>query len=158
MDMLYAVCFKYLKEPEAAKDAVMAVFEELIPKLRKHEVENIKSWLYTLTKNHCLMALRSARHLKTNELDPDRMQLEEELHLNGMMEKETHLEQLHECIQSLSAEQKIMVELFYLKNKCYNEIAVITGLDWNKVRSHIQNGRRNLKICMERKRSGSAYE
>jgi RNA polymerase sigma-70 factor (ECF subfamily) len=42
------------------------------------------------------------------------------------------------------------VELFYLQNKCYKEIAEDTGMDWNKVRSHIQNGRRNLKICMEK--------
>jgi RNA polymerase sigma-70 factor (ECF subfamily) len=158
MDLLYAVCLKYLKEPETAKDAVMAIFEELVSKLKKHEVSNFKGWLYTLAKNHCLMQLRSAKHLKTGELDPERVQLNEDLHLNGMMEKEEHLDKLNECIKTLSPEQKATVELFYLENKCYNEIAVLTGLDWNKVRSHIQNGRRNLKICMEQKLSDSTYE
>jgi RNA polymerase sigma-70 factor (ECF subfamily) len=158
IDLLYAVCLKYLKEPETAKDAVMAVFEELVLKLRKHEVDNFKGWLYTLAKNHCLMQLRSVKHLKIKELDPDRMQLNEDLHLNGIMEKEEHLDKLNECLQTLSPEQKTTVELFYLQNKCYNEIVVITGLDWNKIRSHIQNGRRNLKICIEQKLPGSKYE
>lgn len=150
MDLLYGVCLKYLKDPESAKDAVMQVFEELVTKLNKHEVENFRSWLYTLAKNHCLMQLRTPKNLKTREFKGDGMQLEEEVHLNGVMWKEEQFQKMEKCLQTLSAEQKITVELFYLQNKCYKEIAEITGLDWNKVRSFIQNGRRNLKICMEK--------
>ncbi len=150
LDLLYGVCLKYLKEPEQAKDAVMAIFEELALKLRRHEVENFKGWLYTLAKNHCLMQLRSAKHLHTKELDPERMQLTEDVHLNGMLEKESRLNGLEKCMETLSAEQKTAIELFYLHEKCYKEISEITGTEWNKVRSLIQNGRRNLKICMEK--------
>ena len=96
------------------------------------------------------MQLRSAQRLKTRAFDPERMQTGEEVHLNGMMEKEEHLDKLTRCLETLSAEQKTTVEMFYLQNKCYKEIETITGLEWNKVRSHIQNGRRNLKLCMER--------
>jgi RNA polymerase sigma factor (sigma-70 family) len=149
MELVYAACLKYLKDPEISKDAVMAIFEELVGKLKKHEVENFKGWLYTLSKNHCLMKIRSSKLLKTNEFDSDRMQLTEEVHLNGVMEKEEHLNQLAKCLETLSAEQKMTVELFYLQNKCYQEISELTGFEWNKVRSHIQNGRRNLKICLE---------
>jgi RNA polymerase sigma factor (sigma-70 family) len=150
MDLLYGVCLKYLKEPETAKDAVMAIFEELVYKLRQHEVDYFRGWLYTLAKNHCLMQLRSSQRVKVREFDPERMQIEEEVHLNGIMEKEGQLEQLSKCLETLSPEQKSSIELFYLQNKCYKEIEEITSLEWNKVRSHIQNGRRNLKICMER--------
>lgn len=150
MDLLYGVCLKYLGEPETAKDAVMAIFEVLAQKLRKHEVENFKGWLYTLAKNHCLMQLRSSKRIKTNELDPDRMQTEEDLHLNGVFEREGNLEKLAKCLETLTPEQKSTVELFYLQNKCYKEIEVLTGLEWNKVRSFIQNGKRNLKICMDK--------
>lgn len=150
MDLLYGVCLKYLKEPETAKDAVMQVFEELVQKLPKHQVDNFKSWLYTLAKNYCLMQLRTPKNLKTTEFKPESMQSGEEMHLNGVMLKEENLQKMERCLQTLSAEQKVSVELFYLQNKCYKEIADITGLDWNKVRSYIQNGRRNLKICMEK--------
>jgi len=150
MDLLYGVCLKYLKEPETAKDAVMSIFEELAQKLRKHEVDNFKGWCYTLAKNHCLMQLRTSNRLRTRELPDEPMQTADELHLNGMMEKEQHLDKLTKCLDTLSSEQKATVELFYLQNKCYKEIETITGLEWNKVRSHIQNGRRNLKICMEK--------
>lgn len=150
MDLLYGVCLKYLKQPETAKDAVMQIFEELVAKLPRHEVENFKSWLYTLAKNHCLMQLRTPKNLKTTEFNPDSMQLEEEVHLNGIQLKEENLQKLERCLGTLSTEQKKAVELFYLQNKCYKEIAEATGIDWNKVRSFIQNGRRNLKICMEK--------
>ena len=150
MDLLYGVCLKYLKQPETAKDAVMQIFEELVAKLPKHEVDNFKSWLYTLAKNYCLMQLRTPKNLKTTEFNPDSMQLEEEMHLNGIQLKEENLQKLERCLETLSTEQKRSVELFYLQNKCYKEIAEETGIEWNKVRSFIQNGRRNLKICMEK--------
>lgn len=81
------------------------------------------------------------------------MQSQEDVHLNGMMQKEENFLKLEKCMQTLSAEQKKTVELFYLQNKCYKEIADATGIEWSKVRSYIQNGRRNLKICMERNTS-----
>lgn len=153
MDLVYGICLKYLQEREPAKDAVMAIFEELAQKLPKHEVENFRGWLYTLAKNHCLMQLRSSKRIKVNEFDPEHMQTAEELHLNGVWEKEARLDQLSKCLETLPPDQKTTVELFYLQGKSYKEIETITGLEWNKVRSQIQNGRRNLKACMERQQA-----
>ena len=131
MDLVYGVCLKYLKDSETAKDAVMHVFEELILKLKKHEVENFRSWLYQVAKNHCLMQLRTPKNLKTVALPPLLMQNEEDVHLNGVMEKEENFQKLEKCIASLSDEQRTMIKLFYLEGKCYNEIVEITGLEWN---------------------------
>jgi RNA polymerase sigma factor (sigma-70 family) len=150
MEQVYGVCFKYLKEPEDARDAVMQIFEELTVKLKKHRVENFRSWLYTLARNFCLMQLRTPRNLKTIHLTEDGVYSEDGMHLNGIPEQEENLRKMEDCLQTLVPEQKQAVELFYLQQKCYREIAGITGLDWNKVRSCIQNGRRNLKICMEK--------
>lgn len=150
MDLVYGVCLKYLKEGEIAKDATMQIFEELVSKLHKYEVENFKSWLHTLAKNHCLMQLRTPKNLKTVEFNTELMQTGEDVHLNGIFQKEEQLKQLEQCLETLTAEQKQSVELFYLQNKCYKEISEMTGTEWNKVRSLIQNGRRNLKICMEK--------
>ena len=149
MDLLFAVCLKYLKDPEKAKDAVMAIFEELVVKLRKHDVGYFKGWVYTVVRNHCLMQLRSANQLVTREIDADRMHLPEELHLEKKKKKELKLGLMGKCLDSLSLEQRKTVELFYLKEKSYKEIAQLSGMDHNKVRSLIQNGRRNLKICMQ---------
>jgi RNA polymerase sigma factor (sigma-70 family) len=150
MDLLLAVCLKYLKEPEAAKDAVMGIFEELISKLMKHEVGNFKGWLYTVARNYCLMQLRSKKRI-VDLADDDLMQSTENLHLNGVFDKEENLMQLEKCLETLSPDQKQTVQLFYLKEKSYKEIAGITNTEWNQVRSLIQNARRNLKICMEKK-------
>lgn len=150
MDLVFGVCLKYLKEPELSRDAVMQIFEELVGKLRKHEVENFRSWLHTLAKNHCLMQLRTPKNLKTTEFKGDIMQSEDEVHLNGVMTREGNFQRMEKCIETLPSEQKLCIEMFYLQNKCYKEISEETGIDWNKIRSYIQNGRRNLKLCMDK--------
>lgn len=157
MELVYGVCLKYLKEPEAAKDSVIQVFEELVTKLRRHEVENFRAWLHQLAKNHCLMILRTPRNLKTVEFKVELVQNEENVHLNGVLEKEENFRKLESCLENLTDDQQRAIRMFYLEGKCYNEIAEITGQDWNQVRSFIQNGRRNLKICME-SRSRTASE
>jgi len=149
MELVYGVCLKYFKEPEEAKDAVINIFEELVIKLKKYEVSNFKSWLYQLAKNHCLMKIRSGKS-KPVVVDVDIMHLGENNHLNNIAEKEEQLNGMENCIEQLPAEQKQAIQLFYLKEKCYKEISDLTDTDINKVRSFIQNGRRNLKICMEK--------
>jgi RNA polymerase sigma factor (sigma-70 family) len=156
MELVYGVSLKYLKDPEGARDTVMQVFEELIPKLKKHDVENFKSWLHQVVKNHCLMQLRTPRNLRTVEINPDLVQSEENVHLNGVLEKEENFEKLEYCLKTLSDDQRKIIQLFYLEGKCYNEIVEQTGIEWNQVRSLIQNGRRNLKKCMESKEMQSA--
>lgn len=152
MDLLYGVCLKYLEDPQLAKDAVMQVFESLVEKLKKHKVDNFRGWVYTVAKNHCLMQLRSGKNKKTIALEESVMQNDAEWHLNGELQKEEEFRKLEYCLQTLQTEQKKAVELFYLQNRCYHDIAAATGLEWNKIRSLIQNGRRNLKICMEKER------
>ena len=152
MDLVFGVCLKYFKEAERSKDAVMDIFSELNTKLRHHEVDNFKGWLHVLARNYCLMQLRSPRNMKTAEFNPGFMQSGQNEHLNDeALEKEESFKKLEQCIELLPVEQKQTVELFYLEKKCYNEIAAITGHEWSKVRSYIQNGKRNLKICMEEK-------
>jgi len=153
MELVYGVCLKYLKDSEKAKDSVMQIFEELVPKLKKHEVDNFKGWLHMVAKNHCLMQLRTPKNLKTVEFKPEFVQSEETVHLNGVLEKEEHFKLMEYCLGTLTGEQQQTIRLFYLESKCYNEIVAITGHEWNQVRSFIQNGRRNLKNCMEENRS-----
>ena len=158
MDLVYGVCLKYLKQPEDAQDSVINIYEELVVKLKKHEVENFKAWLYTLAKNHCLMRLRSEKKYKTATVDVELVQSAENLHLNGEPDREENFQRMEYCLGQLQEEQKNTIELFYLQGKCYNEIVALTGLEWNKVRSLIQNGRRNLKICMESQEAKKATE
>lgn len=158
MELVYGVCLKYLKQPQNAQDAVIAIFEELVVKLQKHEVDNFKGWLHTVSKNHCLMRLRSEKKQTTVNFDVELMQSQENVHLNGELEKEENFKKLEHCLGQLQAEQRKAIELFYLQGKCYNEIVELTNLEWNQVRSFIQNGRRNLKICMESAKTKAIIE
>jgi len=152
MDLVFGVCLKYFKDSERSKDAVMDIFEELNRKLKQHEVDNFKGWLHVLARNYCLMQLRSPKNLKTTEFNADFMQSVHTTHLtNEVLEKEAAFEKLTQCIETLPEDQKQSIQLFFVEKKCYNEIAVITGYEWNSVRSYIQNGKRNLKICLENK-------
>ncbi len=150
MELIFGVCLKYFKEPERAKDAVMQIFEELVIKLKKHDIDNFRGWIHQVAKNHCLMQLRTPRNLKTVEMKEELVQNEESLHLTGVLEKEENFKKLEDCLETLTHDQQSVIRLFYLEEKCYNEIVAITGQEWKQVRSFIQNGRRNLKLCMEK--------
>jgi RNA polymerase sigma factor (sigma-70 family) len=151
MSMVFGVCLKYLKNREESRDAVMQVFEKLVTSLREHEVSHFKSWLYVSARNHCLMQLRSAKGRHFEEISPSLMENDAPLHPDEEPEMETNLSKLEKCIETLTDEQKHCVQLFYLQQKCYREIVQLTGYDDNKVKSYIQNGKRNLKICMEQR-------
>ncbi len=148
-ELVYGTCLKYLKNAEEAKDAVMNIYGELVQKLPLNEVNNFKSWLYVVVKNHCLMQLRREKNFTVVEFQPALMQSEDFMHLDSVLDKEADFKKMEDCMEQLGEEQRQTIRLFYLENKCYNEIATATGLEWNRIRSLIQNGRRNLKICME---------
>jgi RNA polymerase sigma factor (sigma-70 family) len=152
MEMTFAICYKYFRNEEESKDAVMQIFEHLIVKLRSHEVENFRTWLHSVTRNYCLMTLRAdkSKFEKNNELYF--MENDTEEHPSDMepLEIESKMGNLDECLDKLTMEQKTSVTLFYLQEKCYQEITDITGFEINKVKSYIQNGKRNLKLCLEK--------
>src|SRR5690606_5310061 len=146
MPLVYGVCLKYLKSEEQAKDAVMQIFEQLISKLRVHEVSNFKSWLYSLTRNYCLMELRSSKKHEFVNLEDYGVEKEVFLHPEDARTDEPELRKMEKCMEQLPEEQRVSIDFFYMQQKCYKEIAELTGYDMKKVKSYIQNGKRNLKI------------
>ena len=151
--LVFGLCMKYFRDEDQAADAVTNIFTKLFDDLLKHKVEYFKSWLYTYSKNHCLMQLRSAKSnlRKSLEYSADFkvvMENSEDAHLNAN-KREQEYALLEQALTGLSEEQRICVELFYLKDKSYVQITEITGHDLNKVKSYIQNGKRNLKIMLE---------
>lgn len=152
MDLVYGVCLKYLDD-DSAKDAVMQIFEELIPKVKQHDIQAFRGWLHVLARNHCLMKIRKAgTRGRIVALEEDGfMESEHNYHPDSGNGLEDNLQAMERCMEKLPAEQKTSVDLFYLQEKSYREVAEITGFDMTKVKSYIQNGKRNLKICMEKK-------
>lgn len=151
MSLLYGVCFKYFQDPAESQDAVMQIFEELVNKLQVHEVDNFKGWLYVFTRNYCLMELRKSKRKTHVNIEDNMWESEQQLEENDEMKwTEQDFDQMHECLTSLSTEQATCVRMFYMEQQCYKDIAEATGYDLNRVKSYIQNGKRNLKICMER--------
>lgn len=175
--LVFGVCMKYLKDEDEAKDGVMQIFEKLLTNLHRHTIDNFKGWLYMVAKNHCLMYFRSKKiHVElprdmTSDLSDDgsdspfhplpgsyetenrgngetgNMELMTNIHHNGE-DKEKQLTLMESAIKELKEEQKVCIELFYLQEKCYEEVAKMTGYSMKEVKSYIQNGKRNLKILM----------
>lgn len=173
--MIFGVCLKYLKDEEDSKDVSRSLFEKLVKVLKENEVQNFKSWLHVIVRNQCLMHLRTqkTRNEKTvsfndrfsagkgseNEESAETFDksatssMENQLFWNPNDEDllEENLNLLEKVIEQLPIEQRTCIDLFYLKEKCYKEISELTGYEINKVKSYIQNGKRNLKIYLEKK-------
>lgn len=147
--LLLGVCMKYLKNEEESKDAVQQIFLKAIIELGKYKVVYIKSWLYMVARNHCLMKLRDKNVFISLEeksqlaaVEPDQKE---------MADKEATLNLLENSLEELNPEQKTCITLFYLQKKSYQEIVDITGFGLLQVKSYIQNGKRNLKILVDKK-------
>ncbi|MBN8674695.1 MAG: sigma-70 family RNA polymerase sigma factor [Chitinophagales bacterium] len=150
--LLLGVCMKYLKNEEEAKDSVQQVFLKVIQELHKYKVEYFKSWLYMVAKNHCLMKLRDRQGKIPAELT-ERITAtpEEETDRQALLQNDHTLDLMEAGLKELNREQQQCVTLFYLEKKSYQEITEQTGFSMLQVKSYIQNGKRNLKIWIERK-------
>ena len=149
--LLFGVCMKYLKNEEEAKDAVQQIFLKTITELQKYEVEYFKSWLYMVAKNHCLMKLRDKPGRIVDIKEQMIVTHDEDSNKQIHIEKDKQLELMNNSLSELNPEQKQCVTLFYLEKKTYQEITEETGYSLMQVKSHIQNGKRNLKILLEKK-------
>jgi RNA polymerase sigma-70 factor, ECF subfamily len=155
--LVYWVCLKYLKVREESQDAVMQIFEKLITEIPKHNIENFRSWLHVVTKNYCLMQLRSEKSQSErisewiNEHDVF-METVTDLHpLDEDEDSTLKYDVMEDCIERLKEEQKKCIRQFYFENRCYNEISADLEIEVKKVKSYLQNGKRNLKLCLEEK-------
>jgi RNA polymerase sigma factor (sigma-70 family) len=152
--MLYGVCLKYLKDEEKAKDVVMDVFEKVLKDLKRHDVENFRTWVYSVTKNACLMQLRKEKRLDVREQEYQRsvveiMEIDLPEHLNGESQDEID-NRLMLAIDQLKMEQRRCIRMFYFEKKSYEEIENETGFTYKEVKSFLQNGKRNLKIKLSK--------
>ena len=146
LHLIYTVALRYVQVKEDAEDIAMKVYEIMLSKLPP-EVDNPGGWLHTVTRNESLMLLRSRKKEKQISLF-ENMEYADEEHHNHKIVLEDNLRKLEECIRQLKKEQRQCVELFYKQQKCYKEVANLTGFELKQVKSHIQNGKRNLQNCM----------
>ncbi|MFZ9388119.1 MAG: RNA polymerase sigma factor [Chitinophagaceae bacterium] len=150
--LLLGVCMKYLRNEEEAKDSVQQVFLKVIQELKKYRVEYFKSWLYMVAKNHCLMKIREKQGKLTVEISErmgDRESPETDFDLIEL--QDIKLDLMEAALRELNPEQQQCVTLFYLEKKSYQEVSEATGYSMLQVKSYIQNGKRNLKIMIDKK-------
>lgn len=147
LSLLYGICLKYFPDTSTARDACSDLYEVLLKKVPGQEIQAWKPWLYVVAKNHCLMALRKQGRTLTTDLNEQVMQLSDSWHLEDM--DEDRLRALRKCIEQLPPQQRACITSFYLDALSYADIATAMQDELGKVRSHIQNGRRNLKLCMQ---------
>lgn len=157
--LVYGVCMKYLQNDNDAKDATMQIFEKLLKELKKHHITAFKPWLYMVVKNYCMMEFRKAASQKTNtqkivKEQQQNVETDVDTHLDEKAEKELMLNGLEKGLSALKPEQQQCVKLFYLEELSYKDIAEKTGFSLNDVKSHIQNGKRNLKLFLTENKNG----
>jgi RNA polymerase sigma factor (sigma-70 family) len=152
--LVLGVCMKYLKNEDDSKDAVLQIFEKLMVDLKKYEISKFSSWLHSVAKNYCLMQLRNNAALQThNEAIREQglfMESDTLLHHEETNIDDQYLNNLDQAMKALAIEQKICIELFYLREESYQDIAELTGYSLNQVKSYIQNGKRNLKNYLQK--------
>ncbi|HSZ85314.1 MAG TPA: sigma-70 family RNA polymerase sigma factor [Puia sp.] len=149
--LLFGVSMKYLKNEEEAKDAVQQIFYKVIVEIEKYKVTYFKSWIYMIAKNHCLMIMRKRQDNVPIDVTEKTLSADTNVYEHVYFEDELSVDAIHEALQELKKEQKQCITLFFLEKRSYHEIADRTGFTLMQVKSHIQNGKRNLKGILEKK-------
>lgn len=149
MPMVYGVCLKILRDAQKSEDAVMNIYEEIARKTREHRIESFRGWLYVLARNHCLMEWRKNQRHPTDHHAPEDMARYDAVEMAFEVELPGKKNTLERCLEALAEHQRTAVQMFYYDDKSYKEISETLALELGLVRSHIQNGRRNLRICLE---------
>ena len=152
--LLLGVCMKYLKNEDLARDSVQQIFLKAITELQKYRVEYFKSWIYMVAKNHCLMQLRDKPGKNTIEVKESIPAETDEQDKESLLLNEKTFEYMGEALKQLNADQQLCVTLFYMEKKSYQQIIEQTGYSMMQVKSHIQNGKRNMRILIEKKMNG----
>lgn len=148
--LIYGLCLKYLQNTEQSQDAVIEIFENLSQKIQGYEIKIFKNWLYSVVKNHCFHILKENKREIIVNFDSQLMESEPILDLLSENANEDKEDALNKCLEQLPEPQRISVEKFFYEDKSYAEIVDETGFHLKSVKSYIQNGKRNLKICIEK--------
>lgn len=149
--LVYGVCLKYLQNEDRSKDAVMEVFENLLPRVAEYDIKVFRTWLYSVVKNHCFLILKKDKRevmvdFDLNIMDSDIVSTLTDEELDSNRE-----DALNYCLAKLSDFQRVSINKFFYENLSYADIVEVTGYDLKSVKSYIQNGKRNLKQCIEHK-------
>ncbi len=147
--IVFGVCLKYLKSIPDSEDAVTLIFEKMMNDLKKTSVSKFDGWLYMVSKNYCLQQLRKKKFATVDFKTLEEVLVSEENVLIDGDSKELILQLLEAKMDLLKKEHQQCLKLFYLNKKSYSEIESLTGLEIKSVKSHIQNGKRKLKILLE---------
>lgn len=146
--LVYGLCLKYLEDKDAAQDAVMDIYELIAGKVANYEIANFRTWLYSVAKNHCLQMIRKEKRAIYVKIEDAVVENEDIFTLIDKTQSEEEVKALTYCMGTLSGEQQQSVNYFYIENRSYADIVDLTGFPLNKVKSYIQNGKRNLKSCL----------
>ena len=153
--LVYGLCLKYLRDADQAQDAVMQLFEDILPKVHQHEIQVFRTWMYSVAKNHCLQLLRKESKEIAVDFSVSVVESDEILHLlDEESDDEDRMQALNRCIGKLLEPQRLCVVHFFLEEMSYVDVSEKTGYQIKSVKSYIQNGKRNLKICMEKQNVG----
>lgn len=153
VSVVYGSCLFYLQDKDEAQDATMQLFEKLMLDVNNREIENFKGWLSFVVRNHCISIIRKNKSQSKNiksyyEFEYEAPNSDTEEKINSVSD-DVMLENMQLCLPKLKENQRLCVELFYLKNKSYQDIANETSFTLNEIKSYIQNGKRNLKLLLE---------
>lgn len=153
--LIYGVCLRYSPDAREAEDWTMEIYQKIVKKAMTHQIKSFKSWLYVVSKNYCLEQIRKQTGRPIEQFDSDFVQLKQSMHLTDDSDEKAAKEEkfvwLEDCLEELTPRQRRSIQLFYYEHKSYADIANIIDGQVSQVRSHLQNGRRKMKQCVERK-------
>jgi RNA polymerase sigma-70 factor (ECF subfamily) len=144
---IYQACFAFFRDSALAEDATQETFLRAYQNNDRFHGGDYVAWLHRIARNACIDQWRRKRPEvaidDTDESAPVQLSV-----ASPDANMQIAIQHLHRELNKLPADQKRCLEL-KIEGYSYEETAARTGLTMDAVRSHLQNGRRTLRLRMQ---------
>ncbi len=146
-EALIRFCFGYFGQLEEAEDAVQEICLQVlrVPFVPEH----LRPWLYKISRNHCLKALRDRPQFGRRLRPSTQLSASITGQLTRMVREELR-DRMDLAYQSLAEDQREVLRLRYVENLSRAEIGEVLDLPESLVKSRLYEGIKKLREEAER--------
>lgn len=145
---LFRLALTMLNSRQEAEDTIQDTYLKLW-NMREElsEYSSIEALAVTMTKNLCIDKLRSYRSRKQNDGGLEHVQTSAAGEYNPAesVELSESMQHVHEIIQQLPDQQRMVIHLRDIEQHTYDEIAEMTGLKVNNIRAALSRARKSVR-------------
>lgn len=146
-NLVFTLCVKMIQDKDLAEDVAQDSFVKAFQKLSKFNGKSkFSSWLYRITYNNCVDAIKKNQKIQTSEIDENTVGES----LTGDITKKEKEKFIKEALLQLPEQDRAILTLYYYQDESVSDIAKSVGISESNVKIKLHRSRKVLKSVFEK--------